>query len=47
MNMISSEYFYDFLLRHPRIAIYYKNCFSRCKLIPPTNRCSIDKVDDE
>jgi hypothetical protein len=42
MNTISSEYFYDFLLRHPHIAIHYKNWFLRCKSIPPTTGCSID-----
>jgi hypothetical protein len=42
MSTISSEYFYDFLLRHPRIAIHYQNWFSRCKPVLPTTARSID-----
>jgi len=42
MDTIAPEYFYDFLLRHPPVAIHFKNWFRRCKPIPPTTGCSID-----
>jgi hypothetical protein len=42
MDTISPDYFYDFLLRHPAVAIHYKNWFLRCKLLPPTTGCPID-----
>jgi len=43
MDTISPDYFYDFLLRHPPVAIHYRNWFSRCKREPPTTGCPIDR----
>ena len=42
MDTIAPEYFYDFLLRHPRVALYYNNWFLRCKPVPPMTGCLID-----
>jgi len=42
MESIAPEYFYDFLLRHPRVAIHFQRWFSRCKPSPPTTGCQID-----
>lgn len=42
MDTIAPEYFYDFLLRHPRVPLRYQNWFLRCKAIPPTTGCPID-----
>ncbi|CAF1168120.1 unnamed protein product [Rotaria sordida] len=42
MDTVAPEYFYDFLLRHPRVALHYSNWFLRCKPIPPTTGCPID-----
>jgi len=42
MDSVAPEYFYDFLLRHPRVALHYSNWFLRCKPIPPTTGCPID-----
>ncbi|CAF3433371.1 unnamed protein product [Rotaria sp. Silwood1] len=42
MDAVAPEYFYDFLLRHPRVALHYSNWFLRCKPVPPTTGCSID-----
>lgn len=42
MDTISPEYFYDYLLRYPRVALHYHNWFSKCKPIPPTTGSSID-----
>ncbi|CAF1343573.1 unnamed protein product [Rotaria magnacalcarata] len=42
MDSIAPEYFYDFLLRHPRVALHYKNWFLLCKMSPPTTGCLID-----
>lgn len=42
MDTVAPEYFYDFLLRHPRVALHYSHWFSRCKAIPPSTGCPID-----
>ena len=42
MDTIAPEYFYDFLLRHPRVAIRFDRWFMRCKPLPPTTGCPID-----
>lgn len=42
MDVIAPEYFYDFLLRHPHVALHYKNWFTRCKPVPPSTGCPID-----
>ena len=42
MDTVAHDYFYDFLHRHPRVALHYSNWFLRCKPIPPTTGCSID-----
>jgi hypothetical protein len=42
MDTVAPEYFFDFLLRHPRVALHYSNWFIRCKPVPPTTGCPID-----
>ena len=42
MVAVAPEYFYDFLLRHPRVAIHFKQWFRACKSFPPTTGCPID-----
>jgi hypothetical protein len=42
MDAITPEYFYDFLLRHPRVAIHYKSWFLQCKPMLPVTGCAID-----
>ncbi|UJR27600.1 hypothetical protein I4U23_008881 [Adineta vaga] len=42
MDTIAPEYFFDFLLRHPRIALHYNHWFLRCKQAPPSTGCPID-----
>ena len=42
MKTIAHEYFYDFLLRHPRIAMHFSHWFMKCKPMPPTTGDPID-----
>lgn len=42
MDTISPEYFYDYLLRYPRVALHFPNWFSNCKPTPPSTGSSID-----
>lgn len=42
MESISSEYFFDFLLRHPHVPLHFQHWFNRCKPIIPTTGCPID-----
>ncbi|CAF4177314.1 unnamed protein product, partial [Adineta steineri] len=42
MDTVAPEYFYDFLLRHPRIPLHYNKWFLRSKPTPPTTGCPID-----
>ena len=42
MDTVSSEYFYDYLLRYPRVALHYSNWFSTCKPSPPSTGSPID-----
>lgn len=42
MDTITPEYFYDFLLRHPRVSLHFQHWFNRCKPCLPTSGCPID-----
>lgn len=42
MDTIAPDYFFDFLLRHPRVALHFNHWFLRCKPSPPTTGCAID-----
>ncbi|CAF0802863.1 unnamed protein product [Adineta ricciae] len=42
MDAVAPEYFYDFLLRHPRVALHFNNWFLTCKAVPPTTGCPVD-----
>lgn len=42
MDTIAPDYFYDFLLRHPRVPLHFKHWFGNCKPIIPCTGSSID-----
>ena len=42
MDTIAPEYFYDFLLRHPRAALHHNNWFLYCKQTLPVSGSPID-----
>ena len=37
MTSIAPDYFYDFLIRYPHIAIHYRHWFVHCDPQPPSN----------